>query len=318
MPIACTSTTDNFMGVGVMLVSEVRKYLCSFWVGVFALLLVTPSFALDVVDGDFKTILYGRSETLSVWRYSGNPNILVFDFPGLTHQGLSFNRVMQLTEQQTSEPYPRPLSTEELAKYIEASRRTQADFAFGHDILVSEFVQFFNWADRDKLVLNPEELLIRDFLVQQGMMRSWRGFYQALRPDVVILSIPQMQERKSNEPRITIAARYAILMHEMAHGEYYTNPYYKAYCQRFWAESLNDAQRDAFKKFLSNYGYSSYGDELIINEMQAYLMFTPDPASFSARKLGVSDTELDAMRDAFRKGKPATKLPLNLPRGELP
>lgn len=306
------------MGVGVMSLSEAKKYLSSFWAGIFALLLAAPSFALDVIDGDFKTILHARSEVLSVWRYSGNPNILVFDFPSLTQQGLSFNRVMQLTEQQTSEPYPRPLSTEELAKYIEASRRTQADFAFGHDILVTEFVQFFNLADRDKLVLNPEELLIRDFLVEKGMMRSWRGFYQALKPDVVILSIPQPQERKPNEPRITVSARYAILMHEMAHGEYYTNPYYRAYCQRFWNESLSDSQRDAFKKFLSNYGYSSYGEELLINEMQAYLMFTPDPASFSARKLGVSDAELDSMRDAFRKGKPASKLPFNLSRGELP
>lgn len=286
--------------------------------GVALLWLAGPACALDVLDGDFRAILYGRSGTTMVWRYSGNPNIFVFDFPGLTQQGLSFNRVMQLTEQQLNEPYPRPLTTEELAKYIEASRRTQADFAFGHDILVAEFVQFFNLADRDKVVLNPEEILVRDFLLEQGMMRSWRGFYQALKPNVVILSIPQPQERKANEPRITNAARYAILSHEMAHGEYYTNPYYNAYCHRFWTDSLNDTQREAFKKFLSNYGYSSYGDELLINEMQAYLMFTPDTASFSARKLGVTEAELDAMRDAFRKGKPPTKLPFIVTKGELP
>lgn len=280
--------------------------------------LMSSAFALDVVDGDFRSILHSRSDATTVWRYTGNPNVFVFDFPGLTLQGLSFNRVMQFSEQQVSEPYPRPLTTEELAKYIKAARRTQADFAFGHDILVSEFVQFFNMADRDKVVLNAEELRIRDFLVEQGMMRSWRGFYQALKPNVVILSIPQPQERKADEPRITLAARYTILLHEMAHGEYYSNPYYNAYCHRFWNESLTDNQREAFKKFLANYGYSTYGDELLINETQAYLMFTPDPASFSARKLGVSEAELEAMRDAFRKGKPPTELPLNVARGELP
>jgi hypothetical protein len=55
---------------------------------------------------------------------------------------------------------------------------------------------------------------------------------------------------------------------------------------------------------------------MMINEMQAYLMFTPDPSSFSARKLGVSQQELEAMRDAFRKGKPPTSLPLRWNIGE--
>ncbi|QDX82195.1 hypothetical protein B9N43_13635 [Denitratisoma sp. DHT3] len=297
-------------------VKNLLRFALVGWVGT-ALWLAGPAWAFDVVNGDFRSILHSRSDATTVWRYSGNPNVFIFDFPGLTLQGLSFNRVMQLTEQQTSEPYPRPLTTEELTKYIKAARRTQADFAFGHDIMVSEFVQFFNMSDRDKVALNPEEIRIRDFLLEQGMIRSWRGFYQALQPNVVILSIPQPQERKADEPRITLAARYAILLHEMAHGEYYTNPYYKAYCQRFWSESLSDNQREAFKKFLANYGYSTYGDELLVNEMQAYLMFTPDQASFSARKLGVSEAELDAMRDAFRKGKPPTELPLNVLKGEL-
>lgn len=51
-------------------------------------------------------------------------------------------------------------------------------------------------------------------------------------------------------------------------------------------------------------------EELLINEMQAYLMFTHDPKSFSARKLGVPDAELQRMRDAFRRGKPPTRMPL--------
>jgi hypothetical protein len=37
-------------------------------------------------------------------------------------------------------------------------------------------------------------------------------------------------------------------------------------------------------------------------------MFTPDESSFSAMKLGVKDEELEAMRAAFRKGRPPTQL----------
>lgn len=268
------------------------------------------------VSGDFAQIVGNRSGKLAVWRYAGNPNIYVFDFPGLGYQGRSFNRITQFTEQQTSEAYPRVLTEQEMATRLAAARRSESDFAFGHDVMVHELVQFFNFAQRDKVPLNPEETAIKDFLVAQGLMRDWRGFWQAVQPNSVILSIPQTQAKSAGEPLINATARYAILLHEMAHGEYYTNPYYTQYCQRFWQESLTDAQRLAFTNFLGKYNYATGSEPLLINETQAYLMFTPDAASFSARKLGVSQQELEAMRDAFRKGKPPTTLPLHWNIGE--
>ncbi len=275
-----------------------------------AALMVQTSWALDVVSGDFQQIVNARAEALTVWQVSGSPNIYIFDFPGLAPQGRSFNRVTQFTEQQGNEPYPRVLSNDELARYIAAARRTQTDFAFGHDVLVSELVQFFNYATRDKIELNPEEVTLRDFLIEQNLVRFWRGFYQAMQPDTVLLSIPQVQERKPGEPMITSGARYTILLHEMAHGEYYTNPHYQKFCQRFWYETLNDSQRDAFRNFLAKFNYAVTNEELLINEMQAYLMFTPDTKSFSASKLGVSDGELQQMRDAFRRKSPPIRLPM--------
>lgn len=265
--------------------------------------------AVDLLTGDFQTILNSRNNGLVVWQYADNTNIYVFDFPNLTQQGRTFNRVTHLTEQ-FNEPYKRVLSIDEILKYMEAVRRTQADFAFGHDVLVSELVLFFNLAERDKLELFAEEIVLRDFAIGQGLMKVWRGIYQALKPDVVILSVPQMQEKRENEPRVSELARRAIFTHEISHGEYYANPYYAKYCQRFWFEVLNDEQREVFKNFLSKYNYAINEEELLINEMQAYLLFTPDPNSFSAKRLGIKEEELEAMRNAFRKGKPPTKLPL--------
>ena len=274
---------------------------------VFAL---SSAWAIDVSSGDFQTVLNARNENVVIWQMAENPNVYVFDFKGLNNQGRSFNRITQFTEQQTTEPYPKVLNNLELSRYIEAARRTQADFAFGHDVLVGELVQFFNYALRDKVELNPEEILVRDFLTEQGLVRFWRGFYQAMRPDVVILAVPQTQDRKANEPMVSAGARYAILLHELAHGEYYTNTHYQKFCQRFWYETLTENQREAFKKFLGNFNYAVNNEELLINEMQAYLMFTPDPKSFSARKLGVSDAELDQMRSAFRRASPPIRLPM--------
>jgi hypothetical protein len=246
-----------------------------------------------------------------VWNYSDNPQIFIFDFPGLALQGRTFNRVTQFAEQvQANTGYPKVMNNDEIFRYMESLRRTQADFAFGHDLLVSELVQFYNLADRDKVELFPEELALRDFLIEQGLAKMWRGFYQAMQPGVVILSIPQMQTKKADEPQVSELARRAVFMHEIAHGEYYTNQYYATYCRKFWNETLNDAQREVFINLFKKYNYAVTMDELVVNEMQAYLMFTPDPNSFSAKKLGIADAELESMREMFRQGRPPTKLPL--------
>ncbi len=262
------------------------------------------------VPGDYQTILKTKSSNVTVWRLTENPEVLVIDFPTLARQGSAFNRVTQLTEQ-FSEAYKRVLTGDEFRKYLESIRRSDSTFAFGHDVLVSELALFFNLADRDKIELTPEEAGLREFLVEQGLLRSWRGINQALKPDVVLVTVPQTRERGDGEPKINELARRAVLLHELSHGEFYTNPYYAKYCRKFWAETLTDNQREAFTRFLSKYNYSVNQDELLINEMQAYLIFTPDPNSFSAAKLGIEESELAEMRNAFRHGRPPTKLPLN-------
>lgn len=262
------------------------------------------------VTADFQTILNTKSSSMGTWRLAENSEIIVLDFPTMTQQGRTFNRITQLTEQ-FSEPYKRVLTGEEFSKYLASIRRTDSNFAYGHDVLVSELALFYNLADRDKIELTAEEATLREFLIEQGLLRSWRGINQALKPDVVLVTVPQTRERGDGEPKITDLARRAILLHELSHGEYYSNAYYANFCRKFWSETLTDNQRATFTKFFSKYNYSVNQDELLVNEMQAYLMFTPDPSSFSAAKLGVSDEELAEMRNAFRRGRPPTKLPLN-------
>ena len=267
------------------------------------------SFALDLYAGNFQGILNSKAEKTTIWSLQENKNIFIFDFKGLSSQGRAFNRITQFTEQaQLNQGYPRVLNNDEIEKYIESLRRNQANFAFGHDVLVNELVQFFNLADRDKIELNPEELILKDFLISQGLVKIWRNFYQAIKPEVVILSIPQTQLKTVDEPTVNELARFAIFSHEMAHGEYYTNPYYSNYCRQFWSKSLNDYQRQAFLDFFKKYNYDTTNAELVVNEMQAYLMFTPDRNSFNAKKLGVSDEELDSIRSMFQQGNPPTKL----------
>lgn len=294
------------------LTANLRKCLTA---GVLALA-CTGVFAAELFAGNFQQIFQAKSHELVIWQYADNQNIYVFDFPGLTLQGNAFNRATQFTEQRfAGAPYPKVLNDAELAAHIAAARRNQANFAFGHDFLVAELVQFYNYALRDKIALNLDELAVRDFLINQALIREFRGFYQAIRPEVVIISVPQTQAKKPDEPTISAGARYAILLHEMSHAEFYSNPHYAKFCERFWHETLTEQQRDLFRKFLHAYNYYIEDQMLVVNEMQAYLMFTPDPKSFNHRRLGVSESELEAMRAAFRRSSPPTRLPLTLMEG---
>lgn len=274
--------------------------------------------AFEMKDGDLRTIFYARSEVPVAWRYTPGKDVYVLDMPGLELLGRTFNRATQLTEQQYTEAYPRVLTTDELTRYIGNAQRTFANFAAGHDLRVSDLVQFFNLADRDKVELFPEEYALRDFLLEQGVMKEWRGFYTAQKPHAVILSIPQVQDRRGNEPAVTNQGRYAILLHELSHAEYHSNEAYKRYATAFWENGLTAAQREAFKKFLAAMRYSVANEDLVINEMQAYLMFTPDGGAFSAARLGVSESALAAMRDSFMRGRPPVQLPLRAKAGDLP
>ncbi|HPT50097.1 MAG TPA: hypothetical protein PKZ22_07835 [Accumulibacter sp.] len=274
--------------------------------------------AYEVREGNLKTVFHARSDVPIAWRYTAMNDVFIIDVPGLERLGRTFNRITQLKEHQYSEAYPRVLTTEELTSYISALHKTFASFASGHDLLVSDLVQFFNLADRDKVELFSEEHALRDFLVEQGLIKEWRGFYQSQKPHAIILSIPQVQERRANEPGVSNNARYTILLHELAHAEFHGNPFYNKYCREFWANSLTDSQKESFKKFLASMQYAVDNEELLINEMQAYLMFTPDSGSFSAARLGVSEGALVAMRDSFIKGRPPIQLPLRVKAGDLP
>jgi hypothetical protein len=270
-----------------------------------------------VKTGDFNTILAAQSKALVIWQYAKNPDIYILDFPNLTQQGMVFNRITQLIEQ-VNVPYKHVLTNMEIEDYLTSIKRTRATMAYGNDVQVSNLVLFLNLADNDKVELNQDEMMLRDFAIAKGLIKVWRGFYQSVKPEVVILSIPQVQEKRADEPHVTDLARRTVFSHEISHGEYYTNAYYSNYCIQFWNNILTDEQKDAFKKFLSNYNYSLNRGDLIVNETQAYLMFTPDPSSFSAEKLGVSAEELKGMRKSFRKGMPGTSLPVNLINSEEP
>jgi hypothetical protein len=256
------------------------------------------------VPADYATILGNKAPALSTFEYEGSAALVIFDFPTLAEQGRMFNRLVALIER-IGAPRERVLSNEELAVFIRSVGKTEATLAYGNDFLVAEMVVFFNLAEIGGIQLNPQELALRQFLLDRRMMVHRNGFYQAAMPRAVVLSLPQESAGSPGSPSVSELARRTILSHEVSHGEFYTNPVYANYCRQFWRDTMTDQQRAAFRKFLAGNSYNPNNEEMMINEGQAYLMYTPDPRAFNARLLGLGDKEIAALRKKFREGYPS-------------
>lgn len=254
----------------------------------------------------YEQILAAKSESIQVFAYPGRQPIFIIDFPTLATQGRMFNRIVALVERM-GVGRARVLDDQELAQFIRSVGKTELTFAYGNDFLVSELVVFFNLAEYGAIGLSAEERALRAFLIEQGLIRERFGFLQATRPNAVILSIPQ-EKAGGLEPAVSALARQTILMHELSHAEFYTNPLYRAWCRTFWRDVLSERQRGALRAFLAKSGYDPDNEDLMINEAQAYLFYTPDPRAFNARMAGLAEREIEQMRAAFLKGFPDAPL----------
>lgn len=249
-----------------------------------------------------------RAGVTVVHSLAANPGIVVFDFPTLSEQGRMFNRIVALVERANASR-EEVLNDRQLAELIRSLGRKPTTFAFGNDFRVSELTNFFNRASDAGIALNAEEVALRDFLLERRFMAARYGFYQIVPPDRVVLSVPAEQGRDSADGvPISASVRRTIIRHELGHAEFYSNPRYAEYCAAFWRRTLTEAQRQAFRGFLAAHNYDTRNEDLMINEAQAYLLHTPDPAVFSAEKVRMTPDAVDRLRRSFWAGNPPTTL----------
>ncbi len=232
------------------------------------------------------------SQGLTVFRFADDPRILVLDFGSLHEQGQMLNRIAALAEK-AELPHDRPLNDADLDTAIRHGGDTPDTYYYGHDYSAAELARFFTLADQERLPLNTEELKLRRLLRQE----NW------LTPGVQagLISIPAVDA----DSRVTPAARSTILQHELSHGLFFSDPTYAAFVRRFWHTALRPEERDEVRQFLKSEGYDTGLEELMINEMQAYLMFTRDPAFFSPDRIGMTPARLATVQAKFLRDMPA-------------
>jgi hypothetical protein len=246
---------------------------------------------VNIRTADEATILANHPAELDVFRFAFNPQILVLDFVSLKRQGAMLNRVAAMIEK-NGVPHDKALTDGELEQTIQASGDTPDTYYYGHDYSAADLARFFAAMDRQQLKLTPDETWLRRLLEQEGL--GTPGFTRA------VISIPA-EGVSTGLDRLT---RATILHHELSHGEFFTNPRYQAFTLEFWNNILDNTSRAAFTKMLTADNYDPTLGELLANEMQAYLMFTPEGQFFNPTALGLDKATLDSLRAQFQAGMP--------------
>ncbi|HEY3847268.1 MAG TPA: hypothetical protein VGL95_09160, partial [Acetobacteraceae bacterium] len=236
-------------------------------------------------------ILRHVSTGLTVFRFAEDQRILVLDFASLYQQGMMLNRVAALIEK-AGQPRDRVLTEAELAQAIRAGGDTPETYYYGHDYSAASLRRFFTLAEDENLPLDAEEATLRRLLDQV----DW------LKPDAPagLISIPAV----GANPNVTLSARGAILHHELSHGMFFGDPDYAAFVHRFWNAALKEDERGGVRRFLGAEGYDTGYEELMYNEMQAYLMFTRDPEFFTPARVGMTPRRLADLQREFLRNMP--------------
>jgi hypothetical protein len=226
----------------------------------------------------------------TVLRLGDNPAVVVIDFPTLAEQGRMLNRVAAWAEK-AGVPHDQVPSEATMASAIAGSGSTADTYYYGHDYSGATLARFFALADEEHVPPRPEEEELRRIATRARAERAGFG--------AVITLV-----RADAANGVTMQTRATILHHELSHGEYFTNPAYSAFVTTFWQTVMTASERAAVRSYLAQEGYDPALEDLMRNEMQAYLMFTPDPAFFDPDRLGIATARLAQLRQLFLTGMP--------------
>jgi hypothetical protein len=193
-----------------------------------------------------------------------------------------------------------------LDRLIAASGDNKQTFYQGHDYSADELARFYNMAAAQGQVLNSQERRLLGLVQENHMLSVERGRVVALglQSLITFTAVQPDDPATPMDEGVDALRRESVLRHELSHGEYLTSSTYREHCHRFWRNALSDGERALWRKYLGELHYDTANAELMVNEMQAFLMHTADERVFNPELLGVSPARLQAMRDRFRDGMP--------------
>ena len=133
-----------------------------------------------------------------------------------------------------------------------------------HDYRPADLASFFQQVREEEFPLNPEEILLKDLLLECGVLQQVDERLTPGKGALVGTSIETFYEQ-----------RLIFMAHESIHGIYFTSETYRNECAAFWNSLSEDAQK-FWINFLSYRNYNVEEDQdLLINEATTYLLQQP-------------------------------------------
>jgi hypothetical protein len=244
-----------------------------------------------------------------------NPRVLVLDMPNVEDQSRVFARLVIFIER-SSAPRHRILSVDEVLKWQLANKETLATLTIGNNIRANDFALFFNTARLQMEPITEDEQWLLARLLEYGVIKAVENGYESLAPEKIVISAPQVSKIEGcANCTITPLKRDLILRHELAHARFITDQVYRNYVWWFWHNILTSQQRVDISKYLRSLGYDLGAPDMLINEMQAFLIHTPESEYFSSRAAGLPGKQLNEVQAAFKKHFPSVAQPLRMPAG---
>ncbi|MDA3811561.1 MAG: hypothetical protein PF518_14680, partial [Spirochaetaceae bacterium] len=190
-----------------------------------------------------------RQKDYEVFQWDLFPDIFLIDTESYDIQSKFFKRLAFFTEKKMA--VGELLSDEEL-KPLHGWN--------AHDYKADDLARFFNEADTLGIILNEYELLLKEILLENQVLKITSGRVRPLKGGILSIS------RESNA-----RLRWLFLTHESYHGIFFSSKEYESAVFEIW-NNLPEEQKDFWRIFLDLYGYNINDEYLLINEFQAYLM----------------------------------------------
>jgi len=194
---------------------------------------------------------YWRQKDYELFSWARFPEILIMDTASYQVQSRFYKRLAFFVEKRGYRG--RLVSNEEFEDLHGFN---------AHDYRAQDLARFFQAAREENFSLNPEEELLKEILLGNGIIRD-EGTINPGRGGILSIS-------RSSYPLL----RRHLLTHECYHGLFFSLPEFRQAASEAW-ERLSENEKEFWRLFFRWVGYDTEDPYLTVNEYQAYLFQQP-------------------------------------------
>ena len=192
-----------------------------------------------------------RHEQFEFFRWNLFPAVHIFDFADYEVQARFFKRLAYYVEKEGFR-----------GSILSNASLEQRHGWNAHNYHPRDLSRFYNQVEADGLELNAEELLLRELLLENGILLRNGGSYGEGEGQILSVTSHPLQNR---------ASRLLFLNHESLHGVFYNFPELRELSTSLWTNMAPDS-KEYLSQYLAYVGYDRGDSYLMVNEFQAYLL----------------------------------------------